>query len=286
VSFPTVKASQTSRLEASALEDGNAKYTPGVSEVRSGTTTFSHSGLKHMGAQTGSGGTVAATNTYDAFGGVQASTGSWQGPFGTAGAFGYQSPQTGNEQGGLHLLGHRYYDASTGRFLTRDPIGDGSNWYAYCGNNPTVRVDFSGGRFTYLYRLVSQVDGFLKYGITYSPNKRYTKSQLAKMGDATVDTFAKYKDRAHARTDERFLVEEDPGPFNKEPWAGSRVPCVVPDVPSKNETGGWFGTIFAWVSCDPVAMADGAASEIMPWVGEQQAKRAALHERALGDTFQ
>ncbi|MCC6402661.1 MAG: hypothetical protein IT207_01490 [Fimbriimonadaceae bacterium] len=39
-------------VTASVLDDGNAKYTPGVSEVRSGTTTFSHSGLKHMGAQT------------------------------------------------------------------------------------------------------------------------------------------------------------------------------------------------------------------------------------------
>jgi len=133
-------------VTAGVLDDGNAKYTPGVSEVRSGTTTYSHSGLKHMGAQTDAEPTpaVQASRTYDAFGGVQASTGSRQGPFGTAGAFGYQSPQTGNEQGGPHLLGHRYYDASTGRFLTRDPIGDGSNWYAHCSNRPLRGVDPSG----------------------------------------------------------------------------------------------------------------------------------------------
>jgi len=133
-------------VTAGVLDDGNAEYTPGVSEVRSGTTTYSHSGLKNMGAQTDAGANpaVQATRTYDAFGGVQASTGSWQGPFSTAGAFGYQSPQTGNEQGGLHLLGHRYYDASSGRFLTRDPIGDGSNWYAYCENDPNGSADPSG----------------------------------------------------------------------------------------------------------------------------------------------
>ncbi|MER3461616.1 MAG: hypothetical protein C4342_00865, partial [Armatimonadota bacterium] len=28
-----------------------------------------------------------------------------------------------------------------GRFLTRDPIGDGRNWYGYAGNNPPNRVD-------------------------------------------------------------------------------------------------------------------------------------------------
>jgi len=133
-------------MTSSVLDDGNASYTPDVSEVRNSVTTYSHSGLKNMGAQTDAGTTpaVQATRTYDAFGGVQGSTGSWQGPFGTAGAFGYQSPQNGNEQGGLHLLGHRYHDASTGRFLTRDPIGDGSNWYAYCENSPAGNADASG----------------------------------------------------------------------------------------------------------------------------------------------
>jgi len=153
--------SATTRLTASVLDDGNAEYTPAVSEVRSGTTTFSHSGLKSMAAQTDAGATpaVQATRTYDAFGGVQASTGTWQGPFGTAGAFGYQT-----EPSGLHLLGHRYYDASTGRFLTRDPIGDGSNWYAYCASSPVNTVDPSGLRWVY-----EQDDG----GLYYDPPIRF-----------------------------------------------------------------------------------------------------------------
>lgn len=53
---------------------------------------------------------------------------------------GYQS----DSDTGLQLLGHRYYDPSTGRFLTRDPIGDGRNWYVYCDNNPTSGVDPDG----------------------------------------------------------------------------------------------------------------------------------------------
>jgi RHS repeat-associated protein len=260
-------------VTAGVLADGNADYTPGISEVRSGTTTYSHSGLKHMAAQTGSGASVSATREYDAFGGVASSSGSWQGPFGAAGAFGYQT-----EASGLHLLGHRYYDASLGRFLSRDPIGDGSNWYAYCGNSPIGRVDADGGRWTYLYRLVSQVDGFLKYGISHTPKTRYSKRRLKELGDAEPLPVTKYEDRAHARADERVMVEEDPGPLNKEPWAGSKVP-------SKESTGGFFGVIIAWLTFDPVAMADGAASEIMPWIGEQQGKRSAKHEAALGDTF-
>jgi RHS repeat-associated protein len=121
------------------LGDGNAVYTPGVSETRSGTATYSHSGLKHTAAQSGQSGSVTASREYDAFGGVASSSGSWQGPFGAAGAFGYQT-----EASGLHLLGHRYYDSSVGRFITRDPIGDGSNWYAYCANDPVAFVDFDG----------------------------------------------------------------------------------------------------------------------------------------------
>jgi len=38
----------------------------------------------------------------------------------------------------LVLMGHRYYDAGTGRFLTRDPkgYGGGINLYGFTGNNP------------------------------------------------------------------------------------------------------------------------------------------------------
>jgi hypothetical protein len=42
------------------------------------------------------------------------------------------------------LLGHRYYDSETGRFISVDPIGDGDNWYVYCDNNPLGWVDPSG----------------------------------------------------------------------------------------------------------------------------------------------
>ena len=118
----------------------NSSYSPLVWHRRSGTTTYSHSALKNNAAQSGTGQTVAATRTYDAFGNVVASTGTFKGPFGYAGPFGYQ--EAGDS--GLKLLGHRYYDSSTGRFLTRDPIKDGRNWYVYCDSNPLEHVDVSG----------------------------------------------------------------------------------------------------------------------------------------------
>ena len=42
------------------------------------------------------------------------------------------------------LMGHRYYDSRTGRFLTQDPAGSGDNWYAYADNDPVRKIDPSG----------------------------------------------------------------------------------------------------------------------------------------------
>ncbi|MBV6459719.1 MAG: hypothetical protein HONBIEJF_02871 [Fimbriimonadaceae bacterium] len=55
-------------------------------------------------------------------------------------AFGYQS----EPDSGLQLLGHRYYDPSAGRFLSRDKAKDGRNWYGYCGNSPLTSADPTG----------------------------------------------------------------------------------------------------------------------------------------------
>ena len=55
-------------------------------------------------------------------------------------ASGYQS----DNDSGLKLLGHRYLDSRTGRFISQDPAGDGSNWYAYCDNDPTDGADPTG----------------------------------------------------------------------------------------------------------------------------------------------
>jgi RHS repeat-associated protein len=114
--------------------------TLGISRRESGTTKFAHAGLKNDSAQTVAAQTVAGTKRYDAFGLLTSSTGSWSGQFSYGGPFGYQE----DSESGLKLLGHRYYDASTGRFLTRDPIGDGNNWYAYCQNNPITSSDETG----------------------------------------------------------------------------------------------------------------------------------------------
>ena len=51
----------------------------------------------------------------------------------------------------LYFLKSRYYDPETGRFISQDKVSyldpktiNGLNLYAYCGNNPVMRVDESG----------------------------------------------------------------------------------------------------------------------------------------------
>jgi RHS repeat-associated protein len=130
-----------------------AEYTPGISERRGGVSTFYHADIKSGVVQTGSSGSVSGRRAYDAFGNVVGSTGVWQGPFSYGGPFGYQT----DGDSGLLLLGHRYYDPSLGRFLSRDPIKDGGNWYAYCANNPITYADPQG----LIFETILDIGGFI-----------------------------------------------------------------------------------------------------------------------------
>ena len=80
-------------------------------------------------------GSVQTTYTYDPFGSTTSSGAS------TASSLGF----TGREMdgGGLYYYRARYYDPTTGRFLSEDPIGfaAGTNLYSYTNNSPTNAVD-------------------------------------------------------------------------------------------------------------------------------------------------
>jgi RHS repeat-associated protein len=95
--------------------------------------------VKNTDAQSSATQTVTAERQYDAFGNILGSSGSWQGQLGYGGAFGYQEEPTG-----FRMLGFRHYDSSTGRFLSRDPIKDGRNWYVYCDSDPVNAADPDG----------------------------------------------------------------------------------------------------------------------------------------------
>ena len=92
-------------------------------------------------------GKLVATYKYDAWGNctVQNADG-WTA--GDANPFRYRGYYYDTETG-LYYLNSRYYDPEVGRFINADnqlSTGDmtGMNLFAYCGNNPVNRVDYTG----------------------------------------------------------------------------------------------------------------------------------------------
>jgi RHS repeat-associated protein len=83
-------------------------------------------------------GKVIYTDLKDAWGNNLVTSSSTD-PFGYNAQWGYYT----DVETGLILCTYRYYDPSSGRFLTRDPIGyvDGPNLYTYVGNNVVNQQD-------------------------------------------------------------------------------------------------------------------------------------------------
>ncbi len=70
-------------------------------------------------------GTIVWEANYEAFGSVRSSKGT----------INFTASYMGKEldsDTGLYYFNARWYDSTTGRFLTEDPARDGTNWYEYC----------------------------------------------------------------------------------------------------------------------------------------------------------
>ena len=76
-------------------------------------------------------------NGFDAYGDEKNPDSNDTNPFRYCGE--YYDAETGN----IYLRA-RYYDPSTGSFITEDPARDGVNWYGYCAGNPVSYIDPSG----------------------------------------------------------------------------------------------------------------------------------------------
>jgi len=87
---------------------------------------------------TGAAGTAGAQYTYDTWGTITASTGNLSASNPWQYATGYK------DLNGLTKLGTRYLDTTTARFTQQDPANQGSNYYAYAGDNPVSANDPTG----------------------------------------------------------------------------------------------------------------------------------------------
>ncbi len=89
----------------------------------------------------GAGGVTVQSYIYDPFGDVLVASGDIRNPFQFSGKLGIATDFAGNS-----FMGARFYDASLGRFISRDPtnINGGTNLYVYALNKPLTLIDPSG----------------------------------------------------------------------------------------------------------------------------------------------
>ena len=117
------------------------------------------------------------------------------GPVAKANPFRFSTKYTDAETGLLYY-GNRYYNPSTGRWLSRDPLGEGSdgNLYRFVKNNPVLLIDPLGlccCCVEELYVTANLIDkrpgllgGVYKYDITVSAGLGYKCT--GKNGDCTL----------------------------------------------------------------------------------------------------
>ena len=181
------------------LSDGHTSFTPGLSETNALGSRF-----YLPDAQGNSRGLLDASQTatdgynWDAFGSSVSRFGSDPTAFAWNEESGYQS----DGDSGLKLLGHRYYDSRTGRFISQDPAGDGGNWYAYADNDPMDEADPEG--------LMPAPTG----GGMWSPNGGDQSDMNSIVGDIEGNLFS--ASNLWKQINRLFIVNYNPGVHAKE----------------------------------------------------------------------
>ncbi len=91
---------------------------------------------------------------------------------------------------GLYYYGYRYYNSSTGRWLSRDPIGEegGLNLYGFVGNAPIVLLDALGlDWFDNVSDFTAGVADALSFGLTRLVRKSLNKMLYDSFDDNSVN---------------------------------------------------------------------------------------------------
>jgi RHS repeat-associated protein len=133
------------------LQDGTNTYVYGLDLIsttdNAGVQTYNlYDGLGSTTDLTDGSGNTVASYGYDVFGAIRAQSGSNPNYWLFTG-------EQRDAESDLYYLRTRYYDPSTGRFLTRDPlwgsvaVPESQNRYPYVGCNPVNRIDPTGLRW-------------------------------------------------------------------------------------------------------------------------------------------
>jgi RHS repeat-associated protein len=83
---------------------------------------------------------LSDSRSYDAWGSIRLGAGTGDPKHAYCASLGHVK----DDESGLTYMRARYYESSTGRFISQDPGRQGGNWFAYCGNNPVDHIDTDG----------------------------------------------------------------------------------------------------------------------------------------------
>ena len=83
-----------------------------------------------------------------------------------------------DDESGLIYMRARYYEPSTGRFVSEDPAIHGRNWYVYCGNEPIGKVD-RNGKWAIPAALATVLLSFILLGALWEGGNEYFAQEEA-----------------------------------------------------------------------------------------------------------
>lgn len=100
---------------------------------------------------------------------------------------------------GLIYMRARYYEPSTGRFISEDPARDGANWFIYCMNNPIDLVDLDGESAEMEIQI-------LLSRIFQDLSKARTRSQVTRLGNAAIRVLQSIRDNQLVMAEDSFAA--------------------------------------------------------------------------------
>ena len=127
---------------------------------------------------------IVAEYTYDSWGKLLSVTGSLASTVGQTNPFRYRGYYYDSETE-LYYLNSRYYDPEIGRFINADGYVSteqgvlGNNMFAYCGNNPVVRVDSTGNFWGAVLVALAIVAVAFKITRAIVKQRNYTRNRTA-----------------------------------------------------------------------------------------------------------
>jgi RHS repeat-associated protein len=234
-----------------------ARYSQGLSideplaMLRSATTSYYDAdGLGSVTSLSNAAGALAQTYTFDSFGKQTASSGSLTNPF-------QYTAREFDTETNLQFTRARYYDPTTGRFISEDPLkfDGGNNFYEYVLNNPIDYTDPLGLKTSVCCRPLRYVVG--KFGFKHC----YIK--IEDPGGGTPHTYGLHREDAN-----NHLFPGGPKPILDDPTdAGGTCKDVPSATPCKeNDFKKGFGDPHC-PSCGPLYSWWSTNSNFwVPWV--------------------